>query len=276
MAKRSSGGKRAAAIASVKSRIVDFADADPYVKALGYGRNGQGKTRFGGSGPEPFLIDINDRGTKSIRQIKGKAFPANTWEDVVHAYWYLKVGDHPFKTVILDNLTMMQFVCGRQVLKESEDRDPTKDPKTMSQREWGKLKEMMGPMLLDFRNLPMHVVFIAQERSVENEDEERTEKVPDLSPGVRAVATGCVDIIGRFQNRPFRRGAGTKRETVEWHSVMFCGESDEYVTKDRTYSIGEYMVDPTIPKIVEAMKNAGVEEKPKKKKSKKGKKAKHG
>lgn len=267
---KAGGGKRAAGIARVKSRIVDFADADPYVKILGYGRNGQGKTRFGGSGPEPFLIDVNDRGTKSIRAVKGKAFPADTWEDIVFAYWYLKSGDHNHETCILDNLTMMQYVCIRQVLKEGSERDATKDPKMMSQPMWGKVAEMMVPLLLDFRNLPMHVVFIAQERTVDNDEDETRERVPDLSPKIRAGATGCVDIIGRFQNRPFRRGKDTKKETVEWHSVMFVGESEEYISKDRTHSLGSHMVDPTIPKIVEAMKTAGLEEKPKK--SKKGKK----
>jgi hypothetical protein len=266
---KAGGGKRAAGIASVERRIVDFADADPWVKLLAYGRNGSGKTRLGGSGPEPFLIDVNDRGTKSIRNIPGKAFPADTWEDIVYAYWYLKSGKHKYGTLILDNLTMMQMVCIRQVLKEGADRDATKDPKMMSQPMWGKVAELMVPQLLDFRNLPMHVVFIAQERTVDVDDEETTEKVPDLSPKIRAGATGCVDIIARMQNRPFVRNKGTKDEKKEWHSVMFVGESDEYISKDRTYSLGEYMVDPTIPKIIDRMKGVGLEEKPKKKKSKK-------
>lgn len=252
------GSKREAAIKSVADRIIDVSDADPWIKALGYGRNGQGKTRFGASGPSPLIIDINERGTKSVRKVKGaKVFPADTWEDVVFGYWYLRSGKHPFKTCVLDTITMMQFVCGRQVLKESADRDATKDPKMMSQPLWGKLKELMVPMLLDYRNLPMNVVFLAQERTVDNEDEERTERVPDLSPGIRAGATACVDVIGRFQNRPFRRvKKGAKKEEIEWHSVMFTGESDDYITKDQTGVIGGSMIDPTIPKIVNLMKEA--------------------
>jgi hypothetical protein len=197
-------------------------------------------------------------------------FFAETWEDVVFAYWYLKEGNHNHETLVLDNVTMMQNLCSAYVLKEIA-RDGLRDPKTASQREWGKIKQYMGPQLLDFRNLPMHVVFIAQERTVDNEDEERTEKVPDLSPGVRAYATSCVDIIGRMQNRPFRR-AVDKKEVTEWHNVMFTRESEEYVSKDRDrYITKGFMVEPTVPRIVEAMKGKVDEPKPKKK-SKKGKK----
>lgn len=273
MAKKSSRSKREAAIASVRDRLVDLSDADPYLKLLAYGINGSGKTRLGGSGPSPFVLDCNDHGTKSIAERPGKAFFANNWEDVIYAYWFLRQGGHGYETLVLDNLTMMQNLCISHVLRENE-RDGLSDPKTMSRREWGILKEYMGPQILDFRNLPMHVVMIAQERTVENEDEERTEKVPDISPGVRAFATGSVDIIGRMQNRPFRRGTKDGKESVEWHSVLFTGETDDYLTKDRQrYVERGFMVEPTIPRIVEVMKTKMKGQPPKKaKKSKKGKK----
>lgn len=264
--------KRAAGIASVRRRLVPLSKADPYAKVLVYGRNGTGKTRFGGSGPRPFVLDCNDHGTKSISERPGEAFFANNWSDVVFAYWFLKQGDHDFETCVLDNLTMMQNLCISHVLKQNE-RDGLANPKTMSQREWGILKEYMGPQILDFRNLPMHVVMIAQERTIENEDEERTERVPDMSPGVRGFATGSVDIIGRMQNRPFRRGSGSKEERIEWHSVMFTGESEEYLSKDRKrYVERGFMVDPTVPRVVEAMKAKTHEPTTSTKSKKKGKK----
>jgi hypothetical protein len=267
--KQSKPRNRTAGIESVKRRIVPLSEADPYLKILVYGRNGQGKTRLGGSGPRPFVLDCNDHGTKSIRSQPGDAFFADTWEDVVFAYWFLKQGNHDYETLVLDNVTMMQNLCSAYVLKEIE-RDGLRDPKTASQREWGKIKQYMGPQLLDFRNLPMHVVFIAQERTVDNDDEERTERVPDLSPGVRAYATSCVDIIGRMLNRPLRRvNKDKKAEVVEWHNVLFTGETDDYVTKDRDRYIPRgVMVDPTIPKIVDAMKGKVDEPKPKKSKGK--------
>lgn len=260
---------RAEGIQSVRQRIVPLAEADPFIKILVYGINGSGKTRLGGSGPRPFVLDCNDHGTKSIRDRPGEAFFAQSWEDVVFAYWFLKQGGHDYETLVVDNLTMMQNLCSAFVLKEMA-RDGLTDPKQASQREWGKIKQYMGPQILDFRNLPMHVVFIAQERTVDNDDEERTERVPDMSPGVRAYATSCVDIVGRMRNRPFRRGKG-KGEQIEWHNVLFTGEADEYVTKDRDrYVPRGFMIDPTVPKIVQSMKDQGkTPDAPKKRKKEK-------
>lgn len=270
MAKPAKRVSRTAGIESVRKRIVPLSEADPHLKILVYGLNGQGKTRFGGSGPKPFVLDCNEHGTKSIRSQPGDVFFADTWEDVVFCYWFLKQGGHEYETLVVDTLSQMQNLCSAFVLKEMA-RDGLTDPKQASQREWGKIKNYMGPQLLDFRNLPMHVVFLAQERKVDNDDEERSEKVPNLSPGVRAFAMDSVDIIGRMKNRPFRRAnTDKKKEVVEWHNVLFTGETDDYITKDRDRYIPRgFMIDPTIPKIVDAMKGKVDEPKKSKKRKKK-------
>jgi hypothetical protein len=132
-------------IRSVRNRIVPVKDASPYVKALLYGRNGSGKTRTAATGPKCLLIDIEEEGTKSIRNYPGvEVFPAKSWSDIVYAYWFLRSGEHEYETVALDTITMMAMVCMRQVLKEAEDRDPLKDPALASQRDWGKMGQMVG------------------------------------------------------------------------------------------------------------------------------------
>ena len=246
--------KKADAISAIERRIVDVADADPYVKVLVYARNGQGKTRFAATAPKVLIVDVNERGTRSVRKYPGaKVIQVNKWEDLVYVYWFLKSADHDFESVVIDTLTMMQVVCIRHVLKESEDRDPNKDPAMMSQREWGKVAELMKPVLLNFRNLPMHVIFVAQERVVDNEDEGTRERVPDLSPGTRAIATACVEIIGRIYQKEVRSvDKRTKKEVSKWETRMLVGPHDEFTTKDRTGSLGRIMRQPTVPKIIEA------------------------
>jgi hypothetical protein len=245
---------KAKAIASVERRIVGIEEADPYVKLLAYGRNGSGKTRLVAGAPELLLIDVNEKGTTSARQFKGvKVFHAKSWADIVYSYWYLKEGNHPYKSVSIDTTTMMQKACIKQVLKEGEDRDPSKDPKSMSQREWGKVAELMGEMLLNFRNLDMHVLFTAQERTVDDPDEETRERVPDLSPGSRGTLTSCVGIIGRVYKKEVRTvDAKRKKEVSKWETRMLVGPSDEFITKDRTGQLGRIMRNPTMAQIIAA------------------------
>jgi phage nucleotide-binding protein len=240
------------AVERIKKRIVPVADAEPHLKVLVYARNGQGKTRFAATAPKCLLIDIDEKGTRSVKNYKGvDVLPVRTWNDIVYAYWFLKAGNHDYESVVLDTITGMQNVCMKHVLKEAEDRDPGKDPKVASMREWGKLAQLMKEQLLNFRNLPLHVIFTAQERQVDIEDEERTERVPDLSPGTRATATACVDIIGRIYQKEVRKAGSKGKEVAVWETRMLVGPHDEYTTKDRTGSLGRIMRQPTIPAIME-------------------------
>lgn len=254
MAKTST--RQQAAIAKIEKRIVPIEEADPYVKLLAYGRNGSGKTRLAASAPNVLIVDINERGTRSARQFHGaKVFPVKNWEDITYVYWYLKSGSHDYESVALDTITGMQHMCMRHVLGEAEDRDPNRPPSMPDRRAWGQLSELMKPLIWNFRNLPMHVIFTAQERIVGEEEEGNLEHVPDLSPGTRGVAMGAVDIIGRtFQKevRTVEKEGKKRREVKSWEPRMLVGPHDEFATKDRTGKLGRVVRNPTMDLIIEA------------------------
>lgn len=237
----------------VEDHIEDVSDAEPHLKVLVYGRNGHGKTRFACTAPRPLLLDMNERGTRSVRKYPGvKVIKIKRWAEISYVYWYLKEGNHPYESVILDTLTGMQGICIKQILKEGEDRDPSKDPKTMSQREWGKLAELMKEQVLNYRNLPLHCIFTAQERVVDDPETESRERVPNLSPGSRGPACDGVEIIGRIYKREVRV-AGTKgKETKTWETRLLVGPHEEYTTKDRTGALGRIVREPTVPMMLKA------------------------
>lgn len=240
-------------IKQLEKRMVPIDAASPHINILIYGQNGSQKTRFGASAPMPLIIDVNEKGTKSARQFRDAlVFNAKKWEDIPYLYWYLREVEHDRESVVIDNLTTLQQMCMSHVLGESADRDPNKDPAIASMRDWGKVTELMKPLLLNLRNLPMHVVFIAQERVVED-DEEETMHMPDLPRGIRGIATGAVDIIGRTYQTEVRRG-NKKKKTSEtaWEPRMLVGPHDSYVTKDRTGQLPRIVRRPTVPMFIEA------------------------
>lgn len=267
MAKRSN---RERAIRDIQGRIVPLSKSSPYVKLCFYALNGRGKTTAAVDAPSPIVLDCNEEGTESVRHYEGDYISIKTWQDFVYAYWFLKAGKHPYKTVIVDTVTMLQNICTKHVLKDGADRDPVRDPKSMSQRDWGKLAEFMNPEILNIRNLPMHVVFIAQEKKFDNEDEETFERVPDLSPKIRSNLTSCVSVVGHFTMREFQRGKG-KKQVTEYHPVMLTGPHEIYTacksrlnTPDGKPILPRNMVDPSVTKIL-ALREAAA-------KGKKGKK----
>jgi hypothetical protein len=236
-------------IESVKKRIVHVSEGAPHTRILVFGPNKKGKTRFAATGPKVLIVDINEKGTRSVRGYEAHVFHAESWADVVYAYWFLKSGEHEFETVVIDTATQMQHACMKQVLKEAEDRDPYKDPHTPSQREWLKVAELMKPMILNFRNLPMHCIFLAQERSVDNEEGEN-ERVPDLSPGSRGTLMASVDVIGRVFQKEVRVVKNGK-EAKRWDTFMLVGPHDTYPTGNRM-GLPRIIRNPTVQTFIEA------------------------
>lgn len=234
--------KRSAAdkVTLAKRKISPVGDSFKHLKLLAYGQNGKGKTRLGASGPRKVLIvDCNEKGSMSVRHFEDvDVFPIEVWTDIDLAYWYLHGNPEEYDTVVIDTVTSLAALCMKFVLGDEASRDPTRDPSMPDKRHWGKVGELMKTQILQFRNLPMHVVFLAQERrGFADDDDEAPEVFPDVSPGIRTILTAAVDIIGRMYVREVvtkEKGEKKSASTIEYR--MQIGPSERYVTKDRSES----------------------------------------
>jgi len=253
------------AVKEVRDDIVPLSKSSPYVRALLYGRNGKGKTRAAANAPKPLVLDVNEEGTQSITGYDGDYYPIKRWEQFIWAYWYLRTGKHGYETAVIDTMSQVQKLAMRSVLNEAEDRDPNRPPNFPTQREWGQMTELVRPWIFAYRNLPMHIIFVCQERVDRPRDEGeetgeiRPHVVPDLSPGLRADVMSAVGIIGRCYRRGRRVGRG-KKETIEWETRCLVGDHEDYETKDRTGQLGYVVRDPSTYKFIEAWRNSPPEE----------------
>lgn len=263
---RSSSVNTSQGIRRFRKGVVPVSESSPYAKVLLYGRNGKEKTRTAAnSGLKTLIIDANEEGTQSVKNYPNcYVRPIKKFEELVWAYWYLRENPDEIEVVLIDTLTQVQKLTMRHVLDEAEDRDPNRPPNLPERRAWGQMTETLRPYIYDFRNLPMHVVFICQERLDKgNDDDEDSEikarYVPDLSPGLRGDAMSAVGIMGRMYKRPVRRGKG-KREKVVWETRMLVGDHEDYETKDRTFQLGHIVRKPSMKKIIEAWEASPPEE----------------
>lgn len=232
--------------------IQDVDEVDDPVKILIYARNGVGKTRFAATAPDVLIIDIHQRGTRSTRGSGAKVRRISTWEDVGYAYWYLRAAKHGYKTVAIDTITDMQNVCLRYVLGEAEERDPNRESSSPDKRAYGRAGKLMEAQLLAFRNLPMHVIFLAQERVITDDDTgEPLLHTPDLPNSSRGVAMGSVGVIGRLYQREVKTKAKGRTKS-KWETRLLVGPHEEYDTKDRTGGLGTVVRNPTMSTIISA------------------------
>lgn len=234
-----------------------------------YGRSGTGKTTVAGSFPKKILLlNINDKGTDSISDLGDDVMVTDveTWDDFEMAYWWLVKNPGIYKTLIIDTVTQLQQVGLEKVLVDA-DKDPSRAGEwgVMTKREWGQVASLMKMWVTNLRDLPMEVVFLAQDRLSETEtDDPETmldpEIGPRLSPSIAAHLNAEVSVIGNtFIRRKTRikRVGGKKKEVSRTQYCMRLGPNPVYVTKARKpkrFKLPSVLVDPTYDELIKILK----------------------
>jgi hypothetical protein len=256
------GSKKKKSIAEkvkeAETHVSDIGENLDYLKILVYGRNGRGKTKFGATGPKPIIIDCDERGTPSARRVKGaKKFRVTTWEDIDLAYWWLKAGNHDRETVVIDTVSGLASMAMKFVLGDLASRDPTLDPKLPIQKHWFKVTELMKTEIKKFRNLDMHVVFLAQERR-DNFDDDDTDGMPEVIPALSRAAreelTASVNVIGRIYTREVvveNKKTGKSRPKTEFRLLLANHDIYQSKVNIEDHGLPRIMRNPTIPKMLD-------------------------
>lgn len=240
-----------------------------------YGRSGTGKTSLAATHKPPILfLDVNDKGTDSIADVEDvfvKSIKSTEeWEKV---YWYLYKHPKEFKTVVIDTVSQLQQIVTQEVAEKNDrDLDKSFEKGGMTRRDFGKVSGYMKKWIENFRDLPMEVVFIAQDRVFNMDDEEeRTgdalapEVGPALSPSVVKTLNAAVMVIG---NTYIRRKV-TKKEVdgkkIKEEKFQYClriGPNSMFVTKirkQRSIELPDFIVNPTYEKLLEVIKGEEVD-----------------
>ena len=228
-----------------------------------YGRSGTGKTTFASTFPKPLLLlDIEDRGTGSIADVPDIDVATITrWGEFDDVYDMVTSKDNKYKTVVFDTISQMQLIGANHIL--AKKRKPTVvqlDWGTMTMQDWGDLGAMMKEQITLFRNLPLEVVFLAQERVTSNDEDTgilAPEVGPALSPAIASHLNACVDIIASTFIKRRRRKENNKTVEVTPIYSMRIGPSPVYVTKvrkPRPVALPNEIDDPTYDDVLQVIR----------------------
>lgn len=236
-----------------RARIVRPATIVRAPRLLVYARNKKGKSTFGlSAGVDITLVLDPEHGTDEMKSKNPHVWHIERWEDIDDAYEYLRSGDHPYKWVNVDGLTKLANMALKYVMKLQEEKSLDRIPGMVQQRDYGKSGELMKEMLTKFHNLPIGIIFTAQERQEEAFDSEEDSDVEssdvaylaDLPKGVRGYVNSIVDVIGRLY---VVKNDDDKAERRLWIS----DSTIKYDTGARSdYPMPDYLRNPTIPKLV--------------------------
>lgn len=256
------------------------ADRDRQPRFLIYSRNKKGKTTFAKSASPRTLIIDPEQGTDEMKKSNPHVWPVALWPDMDEVYEFLRNVNvcpfkgcpqgqgHGFDWVSPDGLTKINNMALKHVMKLAEERSLDRIPGIVNKQDYGKSGELMKDLLVKFHNLPMGVIFTAQERQMEafesEEDEDYEDSaawyVPDLPKGVRGSANSIVDVIGRLYV------IKTDEDPPRKQRRLWMGESVLYDTGYRSdFVLPDYLAQPTVPRLVELMRTGKIVKQKKKK-----------
>lgn len=235
-----------------------------------YGRSGTGKTTIVSTFPKPILLlDCKDEGTDSVADVEGLSVKdIESSDDLEDIYWFLKKNPKRFATVAFDTLTGLQQILVEEVLvAQKKDVSKAGDWGTMRKQDWGDVSQDMKGWITKFRELPMEIAFIAQDRTInaggdEGDDSGQLEPEvgPRLMPSVSSHLNAAVSVIAHTYIRIKwieKKGAdGKKKEVRKTEYCLGLGPHPVYtrkVRKPRGVQAPDFITDPTYDDIIEVI-----------------------
>jgi AAA domain len=239
-----------------------------------YGRSGTGKTTLASTWPKPMLyLDVRDRGIDSISDVEDIDLKEiESFEELEDTLFWLIRHPKSYSTVVVDTVSQLQELLVEEVgqrrrKKKSSTAKRAGDWGTLRQQDWGEIAARLKSVIIDFRNLPMEVVFIAQDRMFKGTDEDdddsdaeaiSPEVGPQLMPSVAKVLNAAVPVIGNtFIRMHWEKKESSKGKITRVPVKDYClrvGPSSTYVTKIRKpkrVTAPEFIVDPSYEDILE-------------------------
>jgi hypothetical protein len=255
----------------------------PYLKLMLYGQPGSGKTRTSGSAAldersAPCLMLSSAGNPESIRNydplpdiiVMRELTDYNVW------YEWLSMGQPadkkiveqfdlhpPYKTLVVDGMTEVQRFSFDVVIG-NKDVGPGDIPAPAQIQHFGRVLGQMVTFTRLFLALPMHVIVTSLERADKDDNTGGWEYKPLLWGQSAGEVPGYALAVARLVHRARIDYKMTKAITEAHTSgiledvltqdtttVALFKPSGKYVAKDQYGSIGAFMLDPTVAKILD-------------------------
>lgn len=194
-------------------QIKQYSPKDQTIKCLIYGSSGSGKTTFAASAPNPIFAS-SEKWLMSIRKYAPAYTEINSLWDLKELLKFLREEKHDFKTVIIDSITEINDIIKNAIEKKSG--------RGMQLQDWWTLWKEIKSILRDFRDLPMHVIFIAQE-TIDKDEDKISKILPSLNGKSATDIAYYMDVVWYVYI-----------DKKDWLRKINTSPNSYYLSKDRT------------------------------------------
>lgn len=231
-----------------------------YAKVLIFAPAGHGKTVLLGTAQAdertfPMLLLDFEGGTESLAGLDIDTIPIRGWDDYNEAYEAVANGDvlefegqeydfSQYNSLGIDSISETHKFALLEILrKEGPSR---RDPDLVEQGDYGRATTQMRRMLREFRDLPMHVFFVAHAKETDIPREGRV-RVPDLAGQMAEEVAGLMSVSGYLAQY---------EEDGDLHRTLLLHSDRKFRVKARTrwgVQSPTEIIDPTIGRILDGL-----------------------
>lgn len=249
--------------------------ASPFFNLCLYGAPGVGKTRFVGSGKDTLIIRPPTDHTDSIRGGASrniKEWVVRSWDDLTGAHdsvqAYLTSEGHKWDIVAFDSISLFQDTGLDSIWQQVIAEKPHRARYGLDKQEYGINMHRLSVFVRDIVGLEkFNFIVTAHPFWGENIDGDSLLMPYVQGKNMTEKIAGCMNMVGYMEVKTSRaNGKTTKKRIINFDS------SDRYYAKDQfdAFEKGR-LLNPTMPKLLEAVEAARSREsaaKPKPKKRK--------
>ncbi|MBU0907448.1 MAG: ATP-binding protein [Nanoarchaeota archaeon] len=156
------------AIPKMVNPFIKASTKKKYLKIAVYGPPGVGKTWFGLTFPSPAVIDLEGGTDFYADRFQFSVMDTKSFAEVLSAVEFLETGQHEFKTLVIDPITIIwsSLQDGRLEFKVNDvDKAISGEEKTsFNYQDWGQMKRFYSLLMTKLVNLNMHVVMVGRQK----------------------------------------------------------------------------------------------------------------
>ena len=235
-------------------------------KILIFGQPGAGKTHLIGSmayAPDVFgkiLLLCPDPGTLTLAfddtmNSQIDVCPIEKTQELDDWFeWLTSVNreTNEYQTLAIDGVTDINKMALLEAMQKTSSSNSHVDPDKPNVDHYGRTYIITGRAIRRFRNLPMTVIVTALEKEQRDESSGVRWVGPEVSGKLVSEIPAMFDIVGRLYVE-VKRNKETKEETLT--RCLRVVNDGKTIAKDRSRRLGEVVIDPTLPNMVETMRS---------------------
>lgn len=231
--------------------IQPISRTENFMKLGIHGEPGVGKSVLAGSSPNALILthDADEMSSPAEWGSNAHVMLVRNFEELDESYEFLRHEGHSeFEWVWIDNLTLLQEQCMDQVMADLVVSKPHRNRWVPDMHEYLVVQNHLGTQIRNIKALPMHFGWTAHVMSSEDENG-KVQYIPMLQGGQGQYSQkmcGYMGVIGYMYV--------VRKEGKEVRQISFSKRS-KFLAKSRFKGLQGVMTNPTMPKMMEAVRS---------------------